>query len=121
MAQVGTVAGTYDQYRNFNLTISGFVLGSASNTPPFRSLGFVIGSWALTGTLVSASVQLQGSNDGVNWFNLGTAATQTGIYGLTGANTSSSNVVPVFYRFLDAGSGDTGTATITVTLMSTFG
>lgn len=113
MATVGTIAGSYDVYRNFNITIANFNIAS-NTTPSFRSLGFVIGSWALEGTLTTPSVQLQGSNDNVNFFNIGTAATVVGINTMT----TPTNMVPIWYQF--AGTG-TGTATIIVTLMSTFG
>jgi hypothetical protein len=116
MAISGTITGLFDNYRNYDISITGAVLGSSNTTPIFRSHGFVIGSWTLQGSLTTPSVTLQGSNDGVNFFAIGTAVTATGIF--TMANPT--NLVPTFYNF-NLGASGSGTASIFVTLMSTFG
>lgn len=114
MAVSGTITGSFDNYRNYNVTISNFNI-NANTTPSFRSRGFVIGSWTLSGSLTTPSVQLQGSNDGVNFFNITSAIlSAVGIQTLT----TPTNMVPMFYQFTATG---TGTATIVATLMSTFG
>lgn len=118
MAVVGTCVSSFDQYRNLNVVITGFVLTTGTNTTPsFRSIGFAIGSWAITGTW-TGSIQLMGSNDGTNFFALGTAQTINGVWSLT----NPTDLVPVYYQFgLATQTAGTGTANINVTLMSTFG
>lgn len=115
---IGTTVSSVDVYRNTNVVISGITTNG--QTQPFRSLGFVIGSYIISGTPgTSTTVQLQGSNDGVNFANIGTAVTLTTLP-VQGAMMSVDNAVPVFYAFtIAAGTGQS--LTINVTLMSTFG
>lgn len=74
MAQSGTIAESYNVFRNMVITITGVTNGT--NCPPFLSNGFPFGSLTVfvTGT-PPTGVQLQGSNDAVHWANLGTAGT----------------------------------------------
>lgn len=116
MAAIGTATSTFDNYRNLVVTLSGLTLGSSNTSQAFRSQGFVIGSWTLQGSLTTPSVTLQGSNDGTNFFAIGTAVTAAGIYTLT----NPTNLVPIYYNF-SLGASGTGTATIIATMMSTFG
>lgn len=115
MATTGTIAGAFDNYRNFDITITGLSAGAGNVTPTFRSRGFVIGSWTLEGFTSTIAVTLQGSNDGTNFYAIGSAVTALGVYTMT----SPTNLVPTFYNF--AVTTGTGTGSIYVTLMSTFG
>lgn len=115
---IGTTISSVDQYRNTNVVISG--LTTTGQTQPFRSLGFVIGSYIISGTPgTSTSVQLQGSNDGVNFASIGSPQALSALP-VQGALMSVDNAVPVFYAFsITAGTGFS--LTINITLMSTFG
>ena len=126
MALISSVVGkgvfTFDNYRNGNYTITG--INGVGNTPPIRALGFVIGSWQVTGLAgagTSVTAQLVGSNDNVNFYPLITAPTTTdGIVGLTTQTTGTANIVPLYYSWLTAGTF-TGSFLIIASLMSTFG
>jgi hypothetical protein len=115
MASTGTITGVFNSERNWTVSITGLTAGAGNVTPSFLSRGFVIGSWSLTGFTSTISVQLTGSNDGTNFFNLGTAVTAAGVYTLTGV----TNLVPIYYQF--AVTTGTGTGAIIASMMSTFG
>jgi hypothetical protein len=128
MATVGTITGNGDNYRNYVYTISG--LNATGTTPSMRSFGFVIGSWQVTGiTANGLTAALYGSNDNTNFYAIQTStAAVDGLYGLIAGTQAAaasdynySNIVPLYYRFLMGGTEGSGSATITVALMSTFG
>jgi hypothetical protein len=115
MASTGTITGVFDLYRNWTVNITGLTAGAGNVTPAFRSRGFVIGSWTLTGFTSTIAVQLTGSNDGTNFYNIGSSTTALGINTLT----TPTNLVPVYYQF--AVTTGTGTGAISASMMSTFG
>lgn len=123
MATQGTWAFNFDQYRNGIYKITGLTT-VGDTTPPIRSLGFVIGSYQLTGfTAAGITATLYGSNDGVNFYAdpFGAAANGDGIYGLIIQNSTSTNCVPLYYQWLIGGTFTSGSGTIIAVVMSTFG
>lgn len=116
----------FDRYRNAIITITGAGT-NAEITPPIRSLGYVIGSWQLTGiTGTGAVCVLTGCNDPVNGpFGNGFDSITPGepnynvdgIYPLIPPN----GMVPLFYGWVFVGGISVTSVTITVALMSSFG
>lgn len=89
---------------NGNQTSQAFDLGSDGASDTFSVQASTVG------TVTAFSVQLQGSDDGVNFVNAGSAVAAVGV-------TRVSGVGP--FRFLQAVlSGFTGTGTLTVTVAS---
>ena len=89
------------------------LLTANTDGAPLSAVEWADRTWQATGTFGGATVVLQGSNDGVNWFNLSNAAGGTAI-SLTAAGGAATIELPRFVRpFLSAaGIG----ASITVTL-----
>ena len=128
MATVGKITGVSDNYRNYVYTITG--INATGTTPSFRSQGFVIGSWQVTGiTANGLTTQLAGSNDGSNFYALQTGVIAAdGVYGMIAGTQAAavsdynfSNIVPLYFLFNIGGTEGSGSATITVALISTFG
>lgn len=91
------------------LTVAGAsVTGNQYAVPPVRGSGGNPpgATVAVTGT-GTLSVQMQGTLDGVNWFNLGTAISAAGL-------TNIANPPSIIRA--TTGSGNTGSATVTVDL-----
>lgn len=123
MAVVGTVSGfVFDQYRNGICTITG--INAAGNTPLIRTWGFVSGCWQTTGLAASGlTAGVWGSNDGVNIYALNPGTTVDGVFALTtgGTGDGGANIIPLFYTWDITGTPLGPSATIIVTIMSTFG
>lgn len=123
MATQGTWAFRFDQYRNGIYTITGLTT-VGDTTPSIRSMGFVIGSFQLTGfTAAGITATLLGSNDNVNFYEPlgGAIGGGDGLYGLISQNSTSNNCVPLWFAWSIGGTFTSGSGTITAVLMSTFG
>jgi len=100
-------------YLNRNQSVNGAGQAVPNNRTPEGVVSpyqtFVV---SMTGTgTVSASVQIQGSNDGVNWCNIGSA--------MTGSSTApvSQEANTSFQQFQAVVSSITGTAAAVTTTM----
>src|ERR1700757_2969261 len=112
MAQSGTITKVHNVYRNAILVIAGVT--NATNCPPFISDGFPYGTIQVTTTgTTPTGVQLQGSNDGTNWSNLGAAASSfPAMAPLTVAGESPA----LWYQFTVSGGDGTTVANAVVLL-----
>ena len=107
---VGTATQHYDEYRASIIQITGIT--AAGTTPSIRSRSLVAGSFVVSGTWAtsaSTTVQLQGSNDNLNYIALGIPLT-AGSGGTTpqGAPVSPDDFYFAFYNWVITG-GDAGT------------
>lgn len=72
MALSGTITAHYNEFREWIVNIVGMT--TATTSPSFRGRGLPNASFEVTGTWAtstSTTVQLQGSNDNVNFANIG--------------------------------------------------
>jgi hypothetical protein len=114
MAVSGTMTQSYNFFRNAIIKIAGVTNGNTC--PPFNSQGFPYGTVevVLTSGTAPTSIQLQGSNDGVNFVNLGVVATTLpAMSPLTVSNESPA----LWYQF--AISGGDGTTLVSATVLLT--
>ena len=81
-------------------------LGGADSGAPFALPYAAELTAQVIGTFGSATVKLQGSNDGTNWFDL-TKKGGTSAFSFTSAGGAASNEMPAFIR--PSTSGGTGT------------
>lgn len=120
MAVSGTITQVKDNYGLLFIQITGFA-GLNNTTPPFLSQGYPYGSIHLVGTTTTGdTVQLQGSNDGVNYVLLASfaAAATNAILPLTVG--SAVDAPAKFYQLQLTGTGG-GTYTFNAVLMGTRG
>lgn len=82
-------------------------LGNADDGAPYALPFAAITTFQASGTFGGATVKLQGSNDGTNWFDL-TKAGGTSALSVTAAGGGSANENPAYIR--PVSSGGTGTA-----------
>jgi hypothetical protein len=104
-----TITQNYNIYRESFINITGLLTASVS--PSFRSRSLVAGSFVVSGTWatsVAVTVQLQGSNDGVSFVNIGTALTASSGTVPQAGSISPDGFFFSFYQFVATG-GDAGT------------
>ena len=108
---VGTATQHFDEYRASIINITGIT--AAGTTPTIRSRSLVAGSFVVSGTWAtstSTTVQLQGSNDNLNFIALGVALTAaSGGTTPQGAAISPDDFYFSFYNWVITG-GDAGTS-----------
>jgi len=107
---VGTANQHFDEYRASIINVTGIT--AAGTTPSVRSRSLVAGSFVVSGTWSTSSsttVQLQGSNDNVNFIALGIALTAASGTTPQGAAMSPDDFYFSFYNWVITG-GDAGTS-----------
>lgn len=126
MATVGTITQTKDVFGLLNVTLTG-ITGAGNAGVPFLSQGYPFGSAQIILTsgaeAVGDKLYLDASNDGTNFFIIGTLTNpniDNAFFALS--STSTLDAPAKYYRFhLDGGNTGTGVYTITCILMGTRG
>jgi hypothetical protein len=109
MAVSGTITSHYNEFREWIVNANDVLTASQSSS--FRGRGLPNASFMVTGTWstsTSTTVQLQGSNDNVNFINLGIPLTAASGTTPQGASVNPDGFFFSFYQFVVTG-GDAGT------------
>lgn len=110
MAAAGTVTQVFNNEGALVTTVAGVTVGATSQV--FGMKTAMYSSFTLSGTFGGTSGQWQGSNDAINWANIGVPVT------VAGAGTLTPN--QVFYAFYQlALTGGDGTTAIAATVVAT--
>lgn len=111
MAASGTITQVVNNLGQRVTTISGVTQGS--NSTPFTLKSDDNSSYQVTGTFGGTSAQWQGSNDGTNWSNIGSALVAAG----TGTLTANDQFYAFYQLLLTGGDGTTSLNSVVVSMI----
>jgi hypothetical protein len=101
MAVAGTAVGAFDNTtRHWQVTLAGVTAGNTS--PVFTGKGYQIGSFTITG---ATAANFQASDDGVNFFNVGTAIAASPTSGIIAAPAETVGVFKFYQLQVTTGTG----------------